>query len=178
MTDFAISTNEPEKLENWRLSNTQGARAFRVHAQINTTGPYGLTWSHREIVEDSLAIGARCSVDRSPLCGQAGGCTSVQPVTAKASDSFRAAPCEASLMLGLLQNPADEAAQRRRLVPTCHGQQLLLKPQRPVALLALQEHAFCSGGNAGSGVRARALVAACTLTPLCISLANRCSAEE
>ena len=58
MTDFAISTNEPEKLENWRISNTQGARAFRVHAQINTTGPYGLTWSHREVVEDSLAIGA------------------------------------------------------------------------------------------------------------------------
>ena len=58
MTDFAINTNEPEKLENWRLTNTQGARAFRVHAAPDATGQYGLTWSHRLLVEDSLANGA------------------------------------------------------------------------------------------------------------------------
>jgi len=59
MTDFVISTNAPEQLESWRRTNTLGATAFRVHAAVNTVGAYGLTWAHRDVVEDSLANGAQ-----------------------------------------------------------------------------------------------------------------------
>ncbi len=58
MTDFAISANAPEQLENWRRTNTLGANAFRVHPAVDTVGAYGLTWAHRDVAEDSLANGA------------------------------------------------------------------------------------------------------------------------
>ncbi len=59
MTDFVISTNAPEQLENWRRTNTLGVTAFRVHAAVDTVGAYGLTWAHRDVAEDALANGTQ-----------------------------------------------------------------------------------------------------------------------
>ena len=59
MTDFVISTDAPEQLESWRVTNTVGATAFRVHAAVETAGLYWLTWAHRAVAEDALANGAQ-----------------------------------------------------------------------------------------------------------------------
>ena len=87
MTDFVISTNGPEQLENWRRTNTQGATAFRVHAAVDmhVSGAYGLTWAHRDVAEDSLVNGALFGGKSSVWSGR--GLTSVQAVSVEADEN-------------------------------------------------------------------------------------------
>ena len=53
-----IITNAPDRLANWRSSNTLVRSAFTVHGAANLSDPLKLAWVHRDVAEAALAAGA------------------------------------------------------------------------------------------------------------------------